>query len=154
MTNLTSLVEKLEKAEGPDTELDARIWAHFAGVKYTGHNKPYGDVHGRTQVEFTVPPKRTSIVTNDGSFAKGPYRHAEPVTSSIDAAVSLAARVLPGWCMDADLLAPPPLPTKFIVRAYHQNGQWSAVRAECVSAPLAICLVTLRALQQKGSSNG
>ena len=64
MSDLSSLISRVEKATGPDRELDARIWAHFSGVKYVSHNAPYGDVHGRTQVEYTVPPKRTRVVTN------------------------------------------------------------------------------------------
>lgn len=89
-----ALIARLEAAEKGSRELDAMIWAHFQpeAIKITGWNEPYGDTSGRTQVEFTLPPRRTRYVTD----RRGSYVHAEPVTTSIDAALSLAERVLPG----------------------------------------------------------
>lgn len=87
----TDVIARLQKATGPDAELDARIWVTLAGVKYVSHNKPYGDMLGRTQVCYTEPPKRTKQVTNPPRMP-----HAEPVTSSIDAAIALVERMLPG----------------------------------------------------------
>lgn len=153
MTDLSSLISRVEKATGPDRELDARIWAYFAGVKYVGHNVPYGDVHGRTQVEYTVPPKRTRMVTN---FPQTP--HAEPVTTSVDAAISLVERVLPGWgwvvesnthhikaCLNPEFGDP--------VGKY---PHWAAVsntssrKFEDAATPaIALVLATLRALQSQ-----
>lgn len=93
---LDSIIERLEKAEGGDREIDALIWCHFAGVKYSGHNEPYGG-GPLTQVSFTVPPKRARMVTGKGHGSNPLYQHAEPVTASVDAAISLAEKVLPGW---------------------------------------------------------
>lgn len=84
------LIAALEKATGPDRELDARIWCHLNGKKYIGHATPYGEREGLfVQVEYTKPPKRTRKVTN---FPHVP--HALCVTASIDAALTLVPE---GW---------------------------------------------------------
>lgn len=138
MSDLSSLIARLEAAEGPDTEIDARVWAYFAKVKYVSHNEPYGDCHGRSQVVFTIPPKRTMMVTNSPAFP-----HAEPITSSIDAAVSLAERVLPPLSKIQ--------PETYVGGKYHhceietEEGDFEA--DNCPNAALAICLATLRALE-------
>lgn len=146
MTDLSSLISRVEKATGPDRELDARIWAYFAGVKYVSHNAPYGDVHGRTQVEYTVPPMRTRVVTN---LPRTP--HAEPVTTSVDAAISLAERVLPGWgwgithgSEKAEDVQGNVFPKAIPFPAHLDCYGYHAIPA------IALVLATLRALQSKG----
>jgi hypothetical protein len=74
-------------------------------------------------------------------FVEAPF-----LTSSIDAAVSLAERVLPGHQVNVTIY------TDRMAKASIGNNWLPPVRA--VSAALAVCLATLRALQQKGSSNG
>jgi hypothetical protein len=96
MTNLSDIIERLEKAEAGSRELDALIWCHFAAVKYQSCNEPYGG-GPLTQVVFTIPPKRARMVTGKGHGSNPMYQHAEPVTTSVDAAISLAEKVLPGW---------------------------------------------------------
>jgi hypothetical protein len=84
-TELLALAERLEAASGPDRELDARIWCALNDKRYADHNKayaPYGGANPLTQVEYTEPPKRSRMVTGDRD-------HALPVTSSIDAALTL-----------------------------------------------------------------
>lgn len=89
--DITSLIEKLEGAEVGSRELDALIWCVFRPekIKMHGFHEPYGEVRGRTQVSFTLPPNRKRIVTND----RTEYPHAEPVTTSLDAALALAERL-------------------------------------------------------------
>ena len=88
---MDDLIERLEAAESGSRELDALLWAHFhaENIKVLDWIEPYGGL-AKTQVEFTVPPKRSAWVTSD----RGPYRHAEPVSTSLDAALALAERVL------------------------------------------------------------
>lgn len=87
---LSALIARLEAAEVGSRELDALVWAILRPekIKVTGWNKPYSDESGRTQVEFFLPPKRTRTVTGRLGFP-----HAEPVTTSMDAALALAERV-------------------------------------------------------------
>jgi hypothetical protein len=88
---MTDLIKRLEEAEAGSRELDALIWAHFRPekIKVTGWGKPYADESGRTQVEFHLPPKRTRTVTG----GKSGMPHAEPVTTSLDAALALAEQL-------------------------------------------------------------
>ena len=145
MSKYSEIIKRLESAKGGDPELSARIWAAFAGVRYIGHCKPYGDDTGRVQVEYTEPPKRTRQVTNPPRMP-----HAEPVTSSIDAAIALVERMLPGHCLALNF--------DNRKRAYvYKNdgyniatkfGEWVAY-ADAETMPLAILLSLLRALEAK-----
>ena len=93
--DLSALIARLEAAEAGSRELDAEIWAALRSekIKITGIAQPYGDNSGATQVLFTLPPKRTESATQK----RGDFQHAEPATTSIDAALALAERMLPGW---------------------------------------------------------
>ena len=140
MTKYTDIIERLEKATGPDRELDARIWAFLAGVKYVGHYQPYADDSGRTQVVYCVPPKRKTEVTNPPRM-----QHAEPVTSSIDAAIALLEQIFPqencyGFEKDPLGIA------AFVSRNDVSSGHWFK-EAYAPTAPLAILLATFRALE-------
>lgn len=82
---LAALLERVEKAEGPDREIDAELWALAEGIIWyriegdaviAQHPKHFGGheyFHGL--LEHTI------------------LRY----TASIDAAVSLVEKVLPGW---------------------------------------------------------
>ena len=141
MSDLSSLIARLEKAEGPDREIDALIW-----LKTTdGATRKALEVKSATNLW----PPYTIDETRDET---GRLIIVPPVTSSIDAAVSLAERVLPGWLWsitfglersaafirDMDIFACDPIEGK----GYHRTPA------------IALVLATLRALQQKGYSNG
>ena len=140
--SITSLIEKLEGAEVGSRELDVAIWAHLHPdkLKVTEFWPAYVN-HSLTAFAFTLPPKRTRIVTRD----KGEYVHAQPVTTSLDAALALAERVLLGVS---------PGVSKNVFHAYwsawlHQNvdgachliGDASTSRTPA----LALCAAVLRA---------
>ena len=85
MSRLLELAERVERAEGPDREMDALIWCALNGKRFKGWHDVYGANSGRlTQVEFTEPPRRTRFVTDDRR-----HKHALPYTASIDAAMTL-----------------------------------------------------------------
>lgn len=141
------MIPRLKALTEPSREVDARIWAFFAGVKYIGHNPAYAS-HGRenplTQVEFTTPPKRTRMVTN------GPrYPHATPVTASLDAAVALVAKVLPGWHADVDVCSPPPMSDTFGARLFNQNGDWQNYAGEGPTSAIALLVALFTALEPR-----
>jgi hypothetical protein len=85
---LRALAERVEALTGPCRETDARIWCALNGKKYQDNLSAYGQP-GKVQVEFTEPPRRTRTVT-DGRGVP----HAECVTASLDAAMSLVPE---GW---------------------------------------------------------
>lgn len=90
MTDLTALIAKLEAASGPDRELDAEIAATFHYVS----NMPdwVNDWSGRWEA---VKSGRVYLIEDSGN--RGPNFISDSFTDSIDAAVALAERVLPGW---------------------------------------------------------
>lgn len=68
MVELSELIARLEAARGPDRELDADLSEHFGGVFY-----------------------------QHPSWSVQTYVTAAPLTASIDAALALVERLLPGW---------------------------------------------------------
>jgi len=140
MTKHTDLIAMLEALTGPDREVDARIWCLFAGVKYKGHFLAYGDPT-RTQVEFTLPPKRTRCVTSD---AKGyPHKHAAHVTASLDAAVALCERVLPGYLWSLSIHE-----TGTAIAHVDTDWEGSFPRYHAIPA-IALLIATLKAIDEQ-----
>ena len=109
MSALSSLIARLEKAEGSNHELDHLI----------------------------------------ASVVLGRSTRSAKWTASLDAAVSLAERVLPNLSKIQ--------PETYVGGEFHhceietEDGDFEA--HNCPNPAIAICLATLRALQQKGSSN-
>ncbi|WP_313194642.1 hypothetical protein [Shinella zoogloeoides] len=129
MADLSSLIARLEKAEGPSRELDTEI-AIALGV---------------------IPGRDWWSMDYIKSGILGRY------TSSIDAAVSLANRVLPGWFWRCG--STPLFPNGWAhVSRYHadhcdRQDEASCADGKAANVAIALVLATLRALQQKGSSN-
>lgn len=90
MTDLTTLIARLEAATGPDRELDAEIAATFHYV----HNMPdwVNNWSGKWEAA-----KSGRVYLMEDSGNRGPNFISDSFTDSIDAAVALAERVLPGW---------------------------------------------------------
>lgn len=157
MTDLSSLIARLEKAEGPDRGIDAEV-AEACGIVPEGYERAV--VHEKAQTYFWHRENQ-----------KAPY-WSIPVTSSIDAAVSLAERVLPGWawkvgtcCVSDDAwLAPDfnsPIHGERLKKELPnvEYGSIWDVGVDIDQRPpgrpaIALCIAILRALDQKGSSNG
>lgn len=142
-----NLLSRLQGLTAPDREVDALIWAHLAGVKYVGHYQAYSSFGNNplTQVEFRVPPKRKPIVTSD----RGQYQHATPVTASLDAAVALCERVLPGWQWAVWGGAVEAGSTKPRCMAHVSDGrtQWTA--SDTPNAAIALIIAILTALEAR-----
>lgn len=135
------LIEKLEAAESGSRELDVAIWAalHPERIKVIDFWEVYND-EKRTAIGFSLPPKRLRNTTQK----LGPYPHAEPVTTSLDAALALAGRVLPGWRFAMATIAPP------WVQAYPPDSVEDCLDAVAASTlPLALCIAILRAHEAK-----
>lgn len=90
MTDLTTLIARLEAATAPDRELDAEIAATFHYV----HNMPdwVNNWSGKWEAA-----KSGRVYLMEDSGNRGPNFISVSFTESIDVAVALAARVLPGW---------------------------------------------------------
>jgi hypothetical protein len=96
--DLSDLIARVEKAEGPDRELDALVWSEFLprhGEGIDGFDLPDG-----AHYEYEADDRGAVsmyVRLADGNCRVRARRPAEPFTASIDAAVALAGRVLPGW---------------------------------------------------------
>lgn len=122
---LDELIEKLEKAEGPNYRLEIDIFKLF--------NPEYAEyVEGRGGLVHVNDGEDQRVLSNV---------RAPNYTASLDAAVALAERVLPGWrwavtsrgtawCNTADLPTP----------SIH-------LRADAATPALALCLATLKAVR-------
>lgn len=165
MSDLSSLIARLEKAEGPNRDLDAEIVFDVFATPVGKHKEDDGPIGyirlddqpswnlglrfpGKDRAWFSATRKQikgeTLLIERDGAFVLMNSLRVPELTSSIDAAVSLAERVLPGRCMST-LSAAKDL--------MYERGGWEGHEAPQM-LPRFIVLATLRALQQKGSSNG
>lgn len=133
--DLSELVERLRKATGPDRELDAAIWLVDEGYEKRGGFNPSTVFWTQVQDGFAME-------------GNSPMRSVPKFTASVDAALALVERVLPGW------------------RHAHEkrtNGTciaWvdAADDEPCIPSiaetiPLAILLSALTAIQSKGATD-
>lgn len=118
MTDLTTLIARLENATGPDRELDAEIMFDMFASPVGQHQADGGPVGyirlddqpswnlgirfpGKDSEWFSVTRKQikgeTLVIERDGAYVLMNSGRVEEFTKSIDAAVALAERVLPGW---------------------------------------------------------
>lgn len=136
MTDLTSLIEKLQKAGGPDRELDCQIAVAVDGFYELPPKWEGGPVgYGYTDAEGTpIHP------------GHGGDQLVRQYTLSIDAAASLAKRVLPNWQINLSIFH------DTLAEASFGNREAPHARSLATKPALAICLATLRALQQKGGT--
>lgn len=133
------LIERLEGAGEGSRELDALIWAHLhpERIKIAEFWACYTDPR-LTCVSFTLPPKRTEWVTKK----TGEYPHAQPVTTSLDAALALASRVLDSKSalhLLADLLS------------YEAaQSDFDLIKTDDLPRLLCIAILKARATQEQG----
>lgn len=139
MTDLTTLIAKLEAAKGPDRELDAEIAATF---HYVSHMPDW--VNNWSGKWEAAKSGRVYLIEDSGN--RGPNFISDSFTDSIDAAVALAERVLPGlrWGIDYDNLE---------TRAYVtmlRRGRPSVIIGYHPSPTIALVIAILRAKQAEG----
>ena len=86
MTDLKALLERVEKAEGPDRKLDILIWEHM-----DADPKLYRRVVGK--------PRYSEWESKAGGRWHDfyPSLNVSHYTASLDASLALVERALPGW---------------------------------------------------------
>lgn len=172
MTDLSELIARVEKATGPDRELECRVWQLV---------DPDREIMFDAGKAFGPGPKRPATYGKLKDFPLGNWDDwkaiaalvgAPPFTESIDASLALAERLLPGVTISLDgLLGPeqravhhhpdnvPSEALDAIVAAAVRKveaSRWSCelhwfinppwhVRQDAPTAPLAIILAVLRA---------
>jgi hypothetical protein len=130
--DLDGLIARVEQATEGSRELDAAILCAFPELPFA-------------MTPDDRWPGRVTFQHEDGASDS---RRAPPYSYSIDAAKALKDRMLPGQAMAMGDMA----------FTNHPKGPWATVwtldgspkwNAEAATAPLAIVLATLRALQSK-----
>jgi hypothetical protein len=137
-----ALIERLEKAEGPDREIDARLCAALYDIPdppkafKLGACPPRRPHHDDWQVECWS--------------AAGLVRSYTPAnyTASLDAALALVERVLPGWWWSVYCTAGPNPETRdtFTAAVFPRTQVGPPETSRAPTAPLAILIAALKAI--------
>jgi hypothetical protein len=149
MQKLEELIAALEKATGPDRWLDAKIDAALrvgtvkmrgGGYEWAWSNFPVWAHHKQHQGMCGVQHANGDL---------GLVWDSDPFTSSIDAAVALVGRVLPGWVWGISALGD--------VLLYERDDSPAAYRTKIkLDHPvpaIALCLATLRSKLTQEKNN-
>ena len=167
--DLSGVIERLEKATVPDREIDAEIMFDVFATPVGKHKEDGGPIGyirlddqpswnlglrfpGKDREWFAATRKQikgeTIIIERDGAHVLMNSLRIPELTGSVDAAIALAERVLPGCELEVTNLYS-------VARAtlYHESGQFYG-SSEINSLPIAICIaaVKARALQSKGEA--
>jgi hypothetical protein len=123
---LTALAERVESAQGPDRELDAKIVAAIGSVAIPWHH------HG-----VAVPQWREPSGLEGAGTVSTASRYVPLYTASVDAAVAL---VPVGW--ERGFSHDPPHQAVGRVNKWNEHS----IEARAATPALAICAAALRAL--------
>ena len=95
------LITRLSKLDAPDREVDAQIYIHFVEPTWHTSHKDPGAVAADKNAFW--PEGKLRYITSTS-------RTAPLYTASVDAAIALAERVLPGW------------------QGLHLSAEWTGIR--------------------------
>lgn len=141
MRDLAQLIERVEKLTGPDREVDALIAALLEPHRFDAP----GFTSKRPIPAFRYDPSEGAIRFDGGGIMD--VRFFPPVTASLDAAIALTERVLPGWAIISTMRGGN---GTFMVHEPDKVPFSEAARGDSGMAPrpaaLALLLATLKAL--------
>lgn len=149
MPDLSELLRKIESASGADREIDYDLCLLFDDDKFR-HHLINGVRSGRLGWHESEMPDAWCISFDSGS---GSSMNGGIVkrTASIDAALALVERVLPG----AYVHGASNLKRKFWTFAFTYDDDKKWINGTAPTAPLAIIAALLRAkLSEQGDNNG
>lgn len=155
MTDLQSLIERVEKLTGPDREVDAELCLAFSYIGWVEN-----PLNLRRSEDHSNLLDYEADEDGDGHLS-GCTDCAPELTASVDAALAFAERVLPGWVLGSIVRAysagDDPSPYYCVLVAPGSGGvpgDWSGrIEATADTIPLAIILAALRA-KKKEAQNG
>ena len=134
MTAPTDLIERLEGASVGSRELDAAVWCALC---------PGGATYNASRKRVTYFDKSWATI-----------RDFEPSTTSLDAALALAARVLPGWEFGTYINRPDINERRFTKIDAHRwqdvgpENAFACTSSQAATPALALCIAILRASEQ------
>lgn len=139
--DLTALIERVEKATGPDSALDVAIACTLLDAR---QHKAWNAANGFRP--RGAPPLPDVVFW---------MRHARPYTSSLDAALALVEEILPGkyWyvCAGRARVGEPLYGAQIVDKDANgvSHDEPMGIAEHDHSAPLALILALLRALQSQ-----
>jgi len=148
--DLQALIERVEEATGPDRELDVDIaWA----IEPDRYRSAYWN--GRLGKPGTTLPLKL-----DGLERTSVRSNCPALTASVDAALALLGRVLPGWSIQLYRHPDGAFATLYrlgevasildgAVERYVATPYFESIQICDAHLPLAIIAATLRAMQQE-----
>ena len=168
MRDLSDLISRVRSATGPDRELDAEImfdlFATPVGRKYdggpTGYLWPEDNPSwsfgirfpGKDRTWFKDVRKRidgeTLVIDRDGANVLMNALRIPKLTASLEAAVALCERVLPGWHWSIRKKSSNPDFFEGMVTQAAWSYAADRFKASHDSAPLALCLAILTAKEK------
>ncbi|MBC8718774.1 hypothetical protein [Ochrobactrum sp. Marseille-Q0166] len=162
-----TLIDRLSKLEGPDREVDAEIVFDLFATPVGKHKEDGGPIGyidladqpswnlgmrfpGKDKAWFAATRKQikgeTLLIERDNAYVLMNSIRVPDLTASVDAAIALAERVLPGWVFDNVGQDFHSLPSGYEAFGWNVeliNG--TRVQGQAPTFPLAICIAILRA---------
>lgn len=152
MSDLRALIERVEKLDGPSREVDARLAVVGGYVVMKGTDE-------RGYSFFQSPVKRGDWAflsgckdgIDDAYRALGKCLSTPSFTASLDAAIALCERVLPGWFWRVGRTSLFPNGWAYISRMHPdhctEKDEASCSDGKAATPAIALVLATLRALE-------
>lgn len=154
--DLVALLQRVEAASGADREIDGQL-ASLGG--WLRREFFAANINGASErVDFWAPPDADaeylrdmeSNIRSQAAFNLWGYEEGPPsYTASIDAAVALVEKALPGRTYAVDATAPElGIDVDLFVDTIADRDAWErgAIRGTAKTAPLAFCAALLKAL--------
>lgn len=151
--DLQALIERVEKATGPDRELDAFVGRHVDGLQF-GWCGEDGWLCGDCNAHGPYCGKPLGLKDERRSYPID-WREDERLpnyTGSVDAALALVERVLPGAAYTInsfDVQRTPTTERRVHVHLSDYEGADHGALGDAPTAPLAIIAAALRAMHQE-----
>lgn len=134
------LIARLEAAPGPRLELDGMVWCAVNGYEYV-----QWDGAGCAYTDPNAPNWDQGIKHAQASVVR-------PYTASLDAAVGLVERVLPGWFWRVGRTSLFPKGWAYISKTHpshcDREDEASCANGRAATPAIALLIATLKALEQ------
>lgn len=142
MGEIAELIERLQKAEEGSRELDATLWWMFFR-----NNAEHTYWTAATGLPQSFPPETAYGDLPDGLGKLAVEAHAPRVTRSLDAAVALVERKLPGWTISLHINAKN-IGNSCRIGGDHLIGEPCGFDHASRPICLCICIALLKALEK------
>jgi len=177
MPDLPALIERVEALTGPDRQVDAEVMFDLLATPVGQHKEDGGPIGyiriddqpswnfglrfpGKDRAWFQAARKQikgeTLLIERDGAYVLMNSLRIPEITASLDAAIALVKRVLPGWTLYASI-TDGTADDLYLLGPNFRDGQPEQNSSPPVGGKpvaLALTLATLRALHAQEGRDG